>query len=147
MLSSRYRWHLACVATLLAAGAACSSSAPTAPSVVSNANVAGVWANGVYRWDLDQSGTSVTGVETSTAGPALDGSVDAGTITGSVSGAVFTVDQMMQRTRDSGMLYYHVQGQLTVNQGSMSGQLTYIPLWDARTITQDVHFVRLLTRP
>jgi hypothetical protein len=133
------------VLVLLAVGPACSHQEPTAPTPNVNADVAGLWADGagsgVYRWDLHQSGTTVQGVESSTAGP------DGGTITGSVAGNVFTLEQEMSRTRDDGFLHYRVHGQLTVNRGSMSGQLTYVPLFEARTISQDVNFVRLLTRP
>jgi hypothetical protein len=148
MLATRNGWHHAVVVMLVTAGAACSSPQPTAPSTPTHANVAGIWADsgGFLLWDLTQTGTAVTGVETSTAGPTIYG-VDGGTITGSVSGAVFTVDEMMQRTRDSGMLHYRVQGQLTVDHGSMTGQLTYIPLFEGRTITQGVYFARLLTKP
>ena len=131
------------IVALLAAGSACGTE-PTAPTATANADVSGLWANGeegVYRWNLRQTGTSVQGVESSTAGP------DAGTITGSVSGNVFTLEQEMSRTRDGGFLHYRVHGQLTVDRGSRRGSLTYVPLFDARTVTQEIRFIRLLTAP
>jgi hypothetical protein len=147
MLSTRIGWYRAVIAASISVGAACSSSQPTGPSIATNADVAGIWSDGAYlRWDLSQVGTAVTGVETSTAGPSIYGT-NAGTITGSVAGTVFTVEETMQRTRDSGMLYYRVHGQLTVNRGSMTGQLTYVPLFEGRTITQDANFFRLVTKP
>jgi hypothetical protein len=127
---------------LLAAGSACGKG-PTAPTATATTDVSGVWATvgSVYRWDLHQTGTMVQGVESSTAGP------DAGTITGTVSGNVFTLDQEMSRTRDGGFLHYRVHGQLTVNLGSMAGELTYVPLFEGRTITQEIRLVRMLTAP
>jgi len=57
------------------------------------------------------------------------------------------LEQEMSRTRDGGFLHYRVHGQLTVDRGSMRGSLTYVPLFDARTVTQEIRFIRLLTAP
>lgn len=106
----------------------------------------GIWSDtgGFYRWDLRQTNASVSGTEAST----VAGSTDGGVITGTVSGSVFTIDSTIWRSRFDGEslfdLRYRVQGQLTVDRGTMTGTLTYTPLWEARVIDQDVHMFRLI---
>jgi hypothetical protein len=147
MVSSPYlaRVLRGAVPLAVALMAGCSSPAPTAPTAPANANVAGIWIQPTsnYRWTLTQSGTTVTGTG---LGTGVDGSTITGTLTGSVAGQTFAFAE-----ERSWVLGGQVQvaqlhsSNMTVNRGSMSGQVTSLPLFPPyRPASGPVTMVRLL---